>query len=105
MQDRGLSGRPAEEAVPAQILATLRRASYLFLGYALADWRLRVFLRRIRRGQKLGRAKYWAIERDPDRLEIELCQEVGVKLYGSGLVDYVERLDSFLTSHVDQLRP
>ena len=37
-------GRPAEEVVPMQILAKLRQSSCLFLGYALADWRLRVFL-------------------------------------------------------------
>ncbi len=40
-----LGGRAAEEVVPGQILAKLREASCLFLGYTVADWRLRVFLR------------------------------------------------------------
>ena len=37
-------GRAPEEVVPTQILAKLRHASCMFLGYAIADWRLRVFL-------------------------------------------------------------
>ena len=39
-----MGGRIAEEVVPGQILAKLREASCLFLGYQMADWRLRVFL-------------------------------------------------------------
>jgi SIR2-like domain/TIR domain len=98
-------GHSAEEVLPAQILAKLRRASYLFLAYTMADWRLRVFLQRIAQGQKLGRAKYWAVERDPDRLELELWRQAGVGLYGSRLTDYLQGLDDFLVSHVDELRP
>jgi hypothetical protein len=91
-----LSGQVAEEAVPAQILAKLKRASYLFLGYTLADWRLRVFLQRIWRGQKLGRAKYWAVERAPDLVEKELWHEAGATLYTACLGDYLAGLENFL---------
>ena len=97
-------GHSAEEVVPAQILAKLRRASYLFLAYTMADWRLRVFLQRIAQGQKLGRAKYWAIERNPDVLERELWQQAGASLYRSSLADYLQGLDDFLVSHADELR-
>ena len=40
--------------VPIQILMKLRKSNYLFLGYTIADWRLRVFLKRIWKGTGLG---------------------------------------------------
>jgi hypothetical protein len=91
-----LSGRSAEEVVPGQILAKLKRANYLFLGYTIADWRLRVFLQRIWKGPKLGRAKYWAIEHEPDVLERDLWQQAGVSLYQSSLSDYLQGLYDYL---------
>ena len=100
-----LSGRSAEEVVPGQILAKLRKANYLFLGYAIADWRLRVFLQRIWRGPRLGRAKYWAVEHQPDALARDLWQQAGVSLYQSSLTDYLKGLYDFLGNHPGEARP
>jgi hypothetical protein len=91
-----LRGRPAEEVVPTQILAKLRDASCLFLGYTIADWRLRVFLRWIWLDDRLGRATHWAVERNPDSLERQFWQRSGVGLYKCRLSDYVQGLDTFL---------
>jgi len=90
-----LGGRSAEEVVPGQILAKLREASCLFLGYTVADWRLRVFLRWIW-GDKLGGGMHWAVERDPDVLERRFWQRFGVSLYKCSLAEYVKALDEFL---------
>jgi hypothetical protein len=90
-----LGGRSAEEVVPGQILAKLREASCLFLGYTVADWRLRVFLRWIW-GDKLGGGVHWAVERDPDILERRFWQRFGVSLYKCSLAEYVKALDEFL---------
>jgi hypothetical protein len=92
------SGRLPEEVIPGQILAKLKRASYLFLGYSMSDWRLRVFLKRIWEGGRLNRAKYWAVERDPDELEKELCQAANVTLFSSRLTDYFDMLDGLVDS-------
>ena len=78
-----LGRRPAEEVVPTQILAKLRQASCLFLGYSIADWRLRVFLHWIWQGERLGGATHWAVEHDPDVLERQFWQRSGVRLYRS----------------------
>lgn len=94
-----LNGRSAEEAMPAQLLAKLRKANYLFLGYSIADWRLRVFLQRIWKGARLGRAKYWAVAQKPDVLERDLWQQAGVSLYQSSLTDYLTGLYDFLDHH------
>ena len=90
-----LGGRSAEEVVPGQILAKLREASCLFLGYTMADWRLRVFLRWIW-GDKLGSGMHWAVERDPDVLECRFWQSFGVPLYKCSLTDYMNAFDEFL---------
>ena len=97
-----LSGRSTEEVVPGQILAKLKKADYLFLGYMIADWRLRVFLQRIWKGPKLGRAKYWAVEREPDVLERDLWQQASVSLYQSSVPEYLEGLCDYLTGHSEE---
>jgi hypothetical protein len=63
-----LSGAPIESLVPVQILAKLTESHCLFLGYGMRDWNLRVFLKRIWKGEPVG-SKSWAIERERDVLE------------------------------------
>jgi hypothetical protein len=92
----------AEEVVPSQILMKLRKSSYLFLGYTIADWRLRVFLKRIWKGPGLGRAQYWAVERKPDALEEDLWRQINVRLYRSTLTDYLQGLHKYLKDHPGQ---
>jgi SIR2-like domain/TIR domain len=94
-----LGGRPAEEVVPMQILAKLRQASCLFLGYTIADWRLRVFLHWIWPGERPSGATHWAVERDPDTLERRFWQRSGVPLYRSRLTDYIQGFDRFLVTY------
>jgi hypothetical protein len=97
-------GRPAEEVVPMQILAKLRQSSCLFLGYALADWRLRVFLHWIWPGQRPSGATHWAVQRQPDMLERRFWEHAGVGLYRSRLTDYVQGFDRFLVTNRGDLR-
>jgi SIR2-like domain/TIR domain len=94
-----LTGSPMASLVPVQIIDKLKSASYLFLGYSMADWRLRVFLKRLWPGEHLGTNTHWAIARAPTRFEDKLCFTAGVNLYQSSLTDYVDRFDSFLTAH------
>ena len=96
--------RPAEEVVPMQILAKLRQSSCLFLGYALADWRLRVFLHWIWPGERPSGATHWAVQRRPDVLERRFWEHAGVGLYRSRLTDYVQGFDRFLVANRDDLR-
>lgn len=91
-----LSGSTPTALIPGQLLAKLRSASYLFLGYTLSDWPLRVFLRRLWPGDKIGDGPRWAVERSPNRLEAKLCLEAGINLYQSSLSDYIDGLDQFL---------
>jgi hypothetical protein len=98
-----LGGRAAEEVIPVQILAKLRQASCLFLGYTIADWRLRVFLHWIWPGERPSGATHWAVEPHPDMLERQFWQHSGVGLYNSRLTDYMEGFDRFLEDHLNEL--
>lgn len=95
--------RSAEQVVPGQILAKLRQASCLFLGYTIADWRLRVFLHWIWQGERPSGATHWAVERDPNLLERQFWQRSGVCLYRSRLNDYARGFDRFLAEHREEL--
>jgi SIR2-like domain len=54
--------------IPVTLAARLRKSHFLFLGYGLRDWNLRVILHRIAGEQKLT-FKSWAIQRDPTKLD------------------------------------
>ena len=87
-----LSGAAIESLVPVQILAKLTESHCLFLGYTMRDWSLRVFLKRIWRGEALG-SKSWAIERRPDALEKDFWTNLKVECFAESLDEYVEQLD------------
>lgn len=98
-----LGGRIPEEVLPMQILAKLRQASCLFLGYAIADWRLRVFLHWIWPGERPTGAAHWAVEHHPSMLERQTWQRARVGLYQNSLTEYVQGFDRYLTEHRDEL--
>jgi hypothetical protein len=90
-----LSKSPIESLVPVQVLAKFKESHCLFLGYAVRDWNLRVFLKRIWEGS-LG-AKSWAVEPDPDVLAKNLWAQSNVDLYAADLGDYVDLLHERLS--------
>ena len=90
-----LSKSPIESLVPVQILDKLRDSHCLFLGYPMHEWNLRVFLKRIWRGEPLG-AESWAIEPEPDALEKRFWAHSNVELYAADLAEYVDRLGELL---------
>jgi DNA-binding SARP family transcriptional activator len=80
--------------VPVTLAARLRRSHYLFLGYALHEWNLRVFLHRIWRDDV--RYRSWAVQPAPSPLEREFWRQQGVSMfdlsldeYGAGLLERV----------------
>jgi len=61
-------GRSALTAVvPVALAAKLRRSHFLFLGYDMADWNLRLILNRIWGERPMG-YRSWAVQRTPSPL-------------------------------------
>jgi hypothetical protein len=86
-----LAGVEAAGTVPVQIAARLRRSHLLFLGYAVDDWSLRVFLRRVWGHDRLA-YRSWAVQSSAESLARELWRERGVDAYDVGIDGYSEQL-------------
>jgi hypothetical protein len=78
--------------VPVTIAARLRRSHFLFLGYPLQEWRLRVFLHRVW-GQDKAAYRSWAVDPRPHPLEREFWRHRGVDVFDVALAEYVGELE------------
>jgi hypothetical protein len=78
--------------VPVTLAAKLRRSHFLFLGYGMQDWNLRVILHRIWGAQKL-KYKSWAIQLAPSELDREFWELRGVDILDVPLDRYAEALE------------
>ena len=78
-------------SVPVQLAARLRRSHLLFLGYAVDDWSLRVFLRRVWGGDRLA-YRSWAVQPAASTSQRELWRERGAEVYDVSLDTYAEEL-------------
>lgn len=79
--------------LPVTLAEKLGRSHFLFLGYSLRDWNLRVILHRIWREQRL-RYKSWSIQLAPQPLDEKFWQKRDVDLFDVSLEDYVAALDA-----------
>jgi len=81
-------------AVPVSLAAKLRRSHFLFLGYTMADWNLRVILNRLWSDQPLS-YRSWAVQPDAKPLEREFWRRRGVAVQELALERYVETLAGY----------
>jgi DNA-binding SARP family transcriptional activator len=84
--------------VPVTLAAKLRRSHFLFLGYGVAEWNLRVFLRRVWGNDRVD-YRSWAVHPAADAVVRELWRLRGVDTYDFQIEEYVEEL----RRHVDAL--
>ncbi len=92
-----LAGRNVSNPLPKQIEAKLQKSNFLFLGYSLRDWNLRVILRRIWGSQKRSYPS-WAIQKDTDVLDQKFWVRHEVELLSVRLEDYVTQLATRLSA-------
>lgn len=90
-----ISGSDIAGVVPVTLAAKLRRSHFLFLGYFLDDWSLRVFLHRVWGREKVS-YRSWAIVPGAGRVERELWRERGVDALDVQLEDFVEAFERCL---------
>jgi hypothetical protein len=77
--------------LPIKLAQTLKKSHFLFLGYGLRDWNLRVILHRIWDQQKLT-YRSWAIQRDPSELDRRFWAQRSVDVMESELGEYIAEL-------------
>ncbi len=91
-----LSRTDLSHLIPSGLLALLRNnPHFLFLGYSLQDWNLRVILHRLWAEQRLYSTN-WAVQVNPDRLEERLWAVRGVEIFDVRLEHYVAGLRAAL---------
>jgi hypothetical protein len=77
--------------IPVTLTAKLRKSHFLFLGYGLRDWNLRVILHRIAGEQRLT-YKSWAIQRAPTALDQKFWGRRDVDILDIDLARYIAAL-------------
>ncbi len=78
-------------SVPVGLAAALRRSHFLFLGYTMRDWNLRVVLGRMW-GEVPLSYRSWAVHETPGPAERELWRRVDVDLVEAQLGEYIAAL-------------
>lgn len=88
-----LSRMTRNSAIPAMFAEPFQQRHFLFLGYSLSDWNLRVVLNRIEKDlQRRRGVRSWAIRWRVTPLERRFWQERGVSVYNMLIDDFVEEL-------------
>jgi glycosyltransferase involved in cell wall biosynthesis len=83
------------KAIPVIFAEPFQSKHFLFLGYGLRDWNLRVVLNRIEKDLRRQKgARSWAIQYNPSPLEQRFWQERGVEVYNKVLDELVKELAS-----------
>jgi hypothetical protein len=75
-----LAGPELAGIVPVGLVSKLRRSHFLFLGYPLQVWHVRVFLHRLWGREKVS-YRSWAVEPEPDSLELEFWRQRGIDVF------------------------
>ena len=84
-----------DELIPASILPALQAAHFLFLGYGLSDWNLRVILQRIWQQQNHDWSS-WAVQHETSPLDQKFWTKRGVDIQIVDLLAYVQGLEAAL---------
>ena len=89
-----LSRSDVAGAVPVALAAKLRRSHFLFLGYRMGDWNLRVILNRLWSDQPLS-YRSWAVQPNAQPLEREFWRRRDVDVHELPLDRYIETLAGY----------
>ena len=93
-----------QTAVPALFMRYFRSRHFLFLGYGLHDWNLRVVLKNLKTvlpvstearttdDEEDEELRSWAVQFRPSGLEVELWNAKKVKIYDVDINEFVRRL-------------
>ena len=91
-----LSHADITKLIPVNVLTRMKKSHFLFLGYSLRDWNLRVILHRLWGDEGLA-YNSWAITSDPERIDEKAWAKRGVELLDM-------RLEEYTTCLADELR-
>ena len=91
-----LSEGSIENLVPTQLLTKLRDSNFLFLGYSVREWNLRVFLRRVWNEGEPG-ATSWAVDAGADEVDDDFWRTLEIDRFHLAPADYLADLAQSLS--------
>jgi hypothetical protein len=77
-----------ESLIPVTLIETLTETHFLFLGYSMRDWNLRVILQRIWGEQELG-WQSWAVQLQVEEIDRKFWGKRGVEILEIDLEEYI----------------
>lgn len=77
--------------IPAYLMARMRSGHFLFLGYGLRDWNVRVILRLIWAGQA-RRFQSWAVQLQPGEIDRKMSDRNGIEVVDAPLAAWVDAM-------------
>lgn len=79
--------------VPPMLAAMMKTRHFLFLGYSLRDWNLRVMLDMLSQfDNNAAKRRSWAIQYNPDVVEERIWERKAVDVFGLDLQNFVDDL-------------
>jgi hypothetical protein len=81
--------------IPTFLMARMRTSHFLFLGYGMRDWNLRVILRSIW-AEQTRRFTSWAIQREPDEIDRRFWERHQVEILDEPLEGWVDAMRAHL---------
>ena len=81
-----------EPVIPPIFTTYFREKSFLFLGYSLRDWNLRIVLHNLQLEDAFDDNRHWAIQYYPTLAERELWDKRKVSIFHVELLAFVRRL-------------
>jgi hypothetical protein len=79
---------------PVNLGKKMMTSHFLFLGYSLRDWNLRVMLYRLWGEQQGKEFKSWAIQPDPNPIDQFAWDERGVDILPVGCADFLDAIEA-----------
>jgi hypothetical protein len=92
-----LARKDVASPIPSALAAKLKKTNFLFMGYSLRDWNLRVILQRIWGEQQLSYAS-WAVQPAAEALDQKFWSKRNVDILNVRLEDYVAQLATRLSA-------
>lgn len=95
-----LANTDIASSVPCEVGDALQNSHFLFLGYRLGDWNLRVLLHRIWGLQRLKR-RSWSVQRSASDYDRRNCEHRNIGVVKSTLESYVVELEQALADELE----
>jgi len=80
-----------DKLIPVSLMREMRTSHFLFLGYGMRDWNLRVILKHVWAEQR-RRGVSWAVQHDADEIDRKFWGREGVNVVITELHDWVDAM-------------